>query len=139
MKPEQLICISFKETKKQVQIQKQNYVTKTKKQVISESLKILVQPKSRLILTKVKAYFRHLLCAISACNCPFEIFTLQTLSVCMLFRGVSSLNCPKLTKISPFLFIPHAWSAFLKYALKDRFPFFSAEFFNLQKAASVWF
>ena len=87
MKPEQLICISFKETKKQVQIQKQNYVTKTKKQVISESLKILVQPKSRLILTKVKAYFRHLLCAISACNCPFEIFTLQTLSVCMLFRG----------------------------------------------------
>ena len=36
----------------------------------------------------------------------------------MLFGGVSSeSNCPKFNKICPFLFILHACSSFLKYAL----------------------
>ena len=43
--------ISFwkKNLKKHVQIQKQNYSTKRKKQVISESFKILFQPESNFL------------------------------------------------------------------------------------------
>lgn len=74
------------------------------------------------ISAKVETYFRHLLHVVSARNCTFQIFngifTLQTLSVCMLFRGGESFfNSPKLNKISSFLFIPQACPAFLKYNL----------------------
>ena len=35
----------------------------------------------------------------------------------MHFRGISCSNCPKLIKIYPFLVIPHACPAFLKYVM----------------------
>ena len=44
---EKILKISKKiKTKKHAQTQKQNYIAKSKKQVISDSLKILFQPKS---------------------------------------------------------------------------------------------
>ena len=49
----------------------------------------------------------------------------------MLFRGVSSLNCPKFTKICHFLFILHVCPGPLKYALSTA----TAKNITLQK----WF
>ena len=65
-------------------------------------------------MTRYSAYFWNLL--------PFNIFlpfshskNFKTTFCCL--GEVSSSNYPKFTKIS-FLFIPHACSAFLKYALR---------------------
>ena len=128
----QLICISFKNKRK------------NKSKIMLQRQKASNFWKSEnTISAKVETYFRHLLPVVPARNCTFQIFnvifTLQTLSVCMLFRGGSFFNSPKLNKISCFLFIPQAWPAFPKYALKIWFPFFSAEFFNLYEAPSLWF
>ena len=43
----------------------------------------------------------------------------------MLFRWVSSLNCPKFAKICPLLFIPHIGPVFLEYDLLPFLMFFS--------------
>ena len=60
--------------------------------------------------------------SIDGTQCPFwillEIFRLQNLWSCMMFREILSLNCPKFTKKCPFLFMGHTWSAFLRYAHK---------------------
>ena len=67
------------------------------------------------------AYFRHLFRAVPTLSPLFKFivvffFTPKILS-CMLFRGVSSLSCPKFIKICTFLVIPHACPAFLKNVL----------------------
>ena len=72
------------------------------------------------IFLKDKAYFRHLLLAITACNGLFEFLLAlshsKNFKTFILFRGFSSLICSRYTKICPF-FIPYACLAFLKYAL----------------------
>ena len=68
---------------------------------------------NKIFQTLCRTYFRQL--------CPFwisySIFLLQKLYIRILFKGVSSLNCPKFIKIWSFLVIPHSCPAFLKYAL----------------------
>lgn len=43
-----------------------------------------------------------------------DIFLLQRLHICKMFRGVSPSNCTKITKICPFLFILHACPTFFQ-------------------------
>lgn len=50
------------------------------------------------------AYFSHILCAVAA-ECSFWCFFF------FLLKRISSLKCPKVTKIRPFLFIPHVHTA----------------------------
>ena len=97
--------------------------------------------------TPTRAYFRPLLHAVPAHNaltctqCPVsifaDVFTLQKLGICMLFKAVSSLNLS-------FFIILHACPSFLKYPLPiqafsgELYKVFTKTYFveQLQAAAS---
>ena len=79
----------------------------------------------RTCIANLNRKFQGLFLTLIACGtrtqCPFWIlygfFILHKLQVFVLFRGVSSSNCPKFTKICPFLLIPRACPTILKDAL----------------------
>lgn len=81
-----------------------------------------VSRKLNMKLDIYRAYTRHLLCVVLACNeCHFDFFLCNFYKpkTCVLFMEISSLICSKFTKICPLLFITqwHVRPAILKYAL----------------------
>ena len=94
---------------------------KSKIDNLDHSLLILIEQQQQILPQYLKiasrAYFRHLLHAAPAhsgifiCFCHF--YTPKTFNLHPVWK-VSAPNCPKCTKICPFLFVLHACLAFLR-------------------------
>ena len=93
----------------------------SKNRKVSVLLDNLSFDQSNIITAHIRAYFRHLSRVGSSWNAFFwfclKVLDYKTFKFAFFFRGVSSSNCPKFTKVCPFLFILQACPAFLKYSL----------------------